>query len=220
MVKMIEPPSRENITSNKGYIDMYKLHLGSGIIYVARSWPRPPKHPSKSFTRTHKASTILLNGYRAYPHEYHISIISLFKIFNESPLDYFRYFNQSYCYHFPNLPHIILIEIKNIDVINHTVTFTIKTSSNHPWVIYSQYCKSYIIPGFHKVIRNRYGNFKAYKATRSIPPNKIDPIESVPSLYTFKVPFSSFNIPVCNISFSPAKFQPSSFPLLGFSLAL
>lgn len=212
-------PSRENVTSHKGYIDFYRLHLGSGIIYVARSWPKPPTHPSKSFRRSHKAASICLNAYRAFPLNYYHILIAQWKIFNEAPLDYFRYFNQSYSYYCPTLPHIIFLDIKNVNLITKTVTFTIKTSSLDPWILKSQYLKTNIIPGYRKLIRNRYGDIQAYKATRSLPPNTVLPIDSNPPFYTFKVPFSSFNVPVCNIPKGSAKFQPSSFPLTGFSLA-
>lgn len=219
MVKLIDPPSRENITTNKGHIDLYTYHIGSGVIYVARSWPRKPKHPSKSFLRSHKASSILLYAYRNYAIEFRAINILYWKKFNESPLDYFRYFNQSFCYFCPTLPHISHLEIKNVDNITRIVTFSIKCSSNDPWLIRSQYLDTDNFPGFFKVIRNRYGSFKAHKVTRSIPPNIINPIQSIPPFHTFKVPFNSFNVPICNIPKGNAKFQPSSFPLTGFMLS-
>lgn len=218
-MKLDGPPSRENITANKGHIDLYTYHIGSGMIYVARSWPRKPKHPSKAFIRSHKASSILLNAYRNYAIQLRAINIKYWKTFNESPLDFFRYFNQSYSYYCPTIPHIIYLDIKNINTITRIVTFVIKTSTNDPWIIKTQYLETDNFPRFSKVIRNRYGIIKVIKVSRSIPTNTISPIDFSPPFSTFQIPFNSYNLPICNIPSGDAKFPPTGFPLTGFMLS-
>jgi len=211
-------PDRANVSANKGYIDVYKYHIGSGVIYVARAWPRKPTIKSTRYARTHLASSILLNAYRNYPIILKQPNLNAWKPFNETPLDWFRAFNQSFCYSCPTLPHIIFIQTKSIDHINDTVTFIIKTSSLDPWILKTQYLKTDIYPYFTKLVRGRFGTYRARKVTHLLPPNTINPIESLPPFFTFQVPFTSFNIPICNIPYAPAKFPPTSFPLTGFSL--
>ena len=173
-------PDRANVSANKGYIDVYKYHIGSGVIYVARSWPRKPTIKSKRFARTHLASSILLNAYRNYPNFLKQHNLDSWRPFNETPLDWFRAFNQSYSYNCPTLPHIIFLNVKLLDHINDTVTFTIKTSSLDPWILKSQYLKTDIFPYFTRLVRSRYGTYRARKVTHSLPPNTINPIDSSP----------------------------------------
>lgn len=218
MAVITQMPPKGIISENVGYLDFYIITKGGKKIICARAWPDYGRIKSKKWKKTHTASSILLNAYRAYSINLKQPMINLWKPVQETTLDYFRHFNQSFCYHHNTLPHIKYIDVKSIDVDQEKITFTIIVSSPDPWILKTRNLYSNFLPRYYTTIRDRQGAWKRFKITRVIPENTINPIDSGSFYHTFVVPFNSLNIPVCNIPFSPAKHPPSSFPLPAFLL--
>jgi len=177
-MKLLFTPTAKTVNDYKGTLDIYPRHWPSGeITWITRKWPRKPRDTSGNFKKTHSASKLTLEAYRATPSSVRKSLQNQMSRLSEAPLDWFRSLNQSYAYYYQELPNINDVQIQAWNPATKQFTVRVFHSPGRKTIAYYMLWLPDTLPTRTIVKNTRNGTRRCHQLYRSVPPNELNPID-------------------------------------------
>ncbi len=174
MAVLSKPPDRKTIRHLRGIIDLYERDICGHKQWIARSWPQIQKSKSPLLKKTHNAAKLCAEFYRQikYSNMRHPRI--LFKGLQHTYFDFFRAYNQGFCYHLQAHPNIYEVKFDMYSPSENLVWLII--TSDLDCDVYVEYVNRSLPYIPHQRVRVRRGSKETFCLHASYP---------VPSIPTF-----------------------------------